>query len=141
GHAGLDRGELEAAGGLPRDEVEVRGLAADHTPERDDAYVPARLRQRHRGERELEGARYGHDDDRLARDAGLFERREGAVEELGRDLGVEPRDDEADGPTASDRAALEELVAVRDPEVAAGVLLDGGRLGWRLGGRFLDDVE
>ena len=64
-------GELNAARCLTGDEVEVRGLTADHAAERDHARVPARLRERHRGERQLEGSRNRHDRDRRSLDPSL----------------------------------------------------------------------
>ena len=72
--ARLDRRELQPRRGLARDVVEVRRLAADDRAERDDAGVAARLRERHRGERQLERARHRHDGDRVRRDPGLLER-------------------------------------------------------------------
>src|SRR4051794_21419236 len=58
-NARLQARELEPARRLARDELEVRRLAADDRAESDDARVAARLRQRHRGQRQLECARHG----------------------------------------------------------------------------------
>ncbi len=79
-HAGLERSELEAARRLARHVVEVRRLAADHAAERDHAGVAAGLRERHRGERELERAGNRHDHDRVARDTDLLELLERTLE-------------------------------------------------------------
>ena len=54
--AGLEGRELEAAGGLARDVVEVRRIPANDASERDDAREPARLGERGRGKWELESA-------------------------------------------------------------------------------------
>ena len=81
--ARLDRGELEARGGLARDVVEVRRVAADHAAERDDAGEPPRLRERHRRERQLEGARDGHHGDRALLDAARVELVERGLEQRG----------------------------------------------------------
>ena len=127
-HAGLERGELEARRGLAGDEVEVRRVAADHAAERDDAGVAARLRERHRRERQLERPRHRHDRDRVARDPGLLELRERAVEQPGRDGAVEAADDDPDRAARPLRLALEDAVAVRHGELALGVLVTRTRL-------------
>ena len=104
GHARLERGELEAARGLARDEVEVRRVAADDAAESDDAGVAAGLRERHRRERQLEGAGHRHDRDRIAGTPAALERAERALEQPVRDVAVEAGDDDADraaGPLGS----------------------------------------
>src|SRR5207253_6718532 len=59
--------------------------------ERDDARVAARLRERHRRERELEGARHRHDRDGILRDARAAELLERRLEQPRGDLAVEDR--------------------------------------------------
>src|SRR5206468_3359426 len=93
GNARLERRELQAARGLARDVVEMRRVAADDAAERDDAGEATRLRERRRGERQLECAGYDHDRDRLLPHAGVPELGERAVEQLCRDLSVESRHD------------------------------------------------
>src|SRR5215210_6435323 len=120
--AGLERGQLQARGGLAGDEVEVGSVAADDAAESDDAGVAARLRERHRGDRQLERARDGHDRDRVAADAGRIELRERALEQLRGDGAVEAADDDPDRTPAALGAALEDAVPVGDAELARGVL-------------------
>ena len=56
-------------------------------------------------------------------DAGRLELLERALEQPRRDRAVEPRDDDADGAPAAVGVALEHRVAVRDLELAGGVLV------------------
>ena len=126
GDAGLDRGELQPARRLARDVVEVRRVAADHAAERDDAGEAARLRERHRGERELERARHGHHGDRVARRRRGVELGERRLEQPRRHVAVEPRDDDADGAALAGGLALEHGVAGRHGELAGGMLHRGG---------------
>ena len=90
-------GQLEPARRLAGDVVEVRRLAADHGAERDDARVAARLRERHRRERQLERPGNGHDRDRLAAHARPLELVQRPGQQLARELTVEAPDDDADG--------------------------------------------
>ena len=83
GNAGLDRRELEPAGRLAGHVVEVRRLAADDAPERDDAGVAAGLGERHRRERQLERAGHGNDRDRVALDSRGIELLERPFEQPG----------------------------------------------------------
>ena len=117
GHAGLDRGELQAARGLARDVVEVRRLAAHDRAERDDAGVAARLRERHRRERQLERARNRHDRDGVTADPGRSSASSAGRAAPG-DLAVEARDDDGDRAPVAARLALEHGVAVGDVQVA-----------------------
>src|ERR1700674_5322494 len=73
GNAGLERRELQPRRRLAGDKVEMGRLAADHAAERDDARVPAGLREGHRRQRELERAGHRHDRDRLPFDPGPLE--------------------------------------------------------------------
>ena len=114
--------ELESGGRLAGDVVEVRRLAADHAAESDDAGVAARLRKRHRAERQLERARHGHHRDRLLCDPGLLELGERRREQPVHDLAVEARDDDADAATRVPRLALEQVDVVGNVEVARRVL-------------------
>ena len=70
--------------GLAGDVVEVRRLAADDAANGDHAGVPARPRQGHGAQRQLEGARDRDDVDAVALDARALQSRDGAVEEPGR---------------------------------------------------------
>src|SRR5262245_66566908 len=108
----------------------MRRLTADHGAEGDDAGVAARLRQGHRGEGELEGSGDRDHRDRLAPDARTLELVQGAREELTRQLAVEARDDDAHGAAVPRRLALDDAVAVRDPQFPGRVL--GHRRAWQL---------
>src|SRR5215211_201227 len=116
-YAGLDRRQLQPARRLARDVVEVRRLAADHAPERDNAGVLPGLRECDRRDRQLEGARDGDDRDRLALDAGLLELVQRALEQPARDSAVELGHDDADGLAAATLRAGEHLVAGRNLEL------------------------
>ena len=83
-HAGVARDLRDAARGLVRDEVEVRGLAADHGAEADDRVVAAARRQAPRHERDLERARHPRHVDGVLGDAVRGEPRQRALGELAR---------------------------------------------------------
>jgi hypothetical protein len=100
----------------------VRRVALDHAAEGDDAGVASRLRERHRGDRQLERARDGHHRDRVACDAGFLELRERAFEQPRGDGAVEAADDDADGAAAALRPAFEHAVPLGHAEVARRVL-------------------
>jgi hypothetical protein len=100
----------------------VRGLAADHAAERDEAREAPGLRERERGERKLERSGYRNDGHGLPRDARPFELFEGRREQAGRDLAVELRDEHGNAATPADRRTLEHLHAVWQVERALGVL-------------------
>ena len=123
---GLDRGQLKAARSLACDQVEMRRLTADHTAERDDARVPARLRESHRRQRKLEGSRDGHDHDRLARHADLLQLGERSLEQAIGDLAVVAADDDPDR-AAAVGASAESAVALGNTKLAFGVLVRGFR--------------
>ena len=75
----------------PATKSKCGGLAADDAAERDDAREAAGLRERERGERQLERPGHGHDGHGLARDTRPVELLEGRREQAGRDLAVELR--------------------------------------------------
>ena len=114
-------------------------LAADDAAERDDRDVPARLRERHRADRQLERARHRHDRDVLPFDPGAVELRERRLEQPVRDLAVEARDDDRDPLPRSLRRALDELDAYGNDERAGRVTGWLLRDGLRLGLGLLDD--
>ena len=106
----------------------MRRLAADDRAERDDAGVAARLRERHRGQGQLESTRHGQHRDPLVRDAGGLERLQRTPQEQVRDAAVEPGDDDADRAPLAERRAFEHRVAVGDVDLAPDVLdADVGR--------------
>jgi hypothetical protein len=138
GHAGLEARELQPAGGLARDVLEMRRLAADDGAESDDARIAARLRECHRGQRQLERAGHGDDRHGLPPDACPLELVQRAREQLARDPAVEARDNDPDRPPGAARIALDHAVAVRNAQLAARVL--GGRRARKLvllGGKLL----
>src|SRR3954453_15922845 len=67
--SGLEAGKLKPARRLARDVLEVRGLPANERAEGDDGGIAARLRQGHRGQRQLERAGQRGDRHGLAPDA------------------------------------------------------------------------
>jgi hypothetical protein len=121
-HAGVESGQLEAARGLGGDVVEVGRLAADHAAEGDHAGVAAGLRERHRGERELERAGDGDDGHRVAVDACLRKLVERGLQQPPRDLAVEPRDHHGDAAPGPIRLSGEHAIPLGNVEYSGRVL-------------------
>src|SRR5581483_4463499 len=136
-HARFERGQLQAGRGLAGDVLEVRRLAPDDAAERDDGDVPARLRERHGAERQLECTRHRHDGDVLPVDPRVRELGHGRVEQPVRDLAVEAREDDRDPLLRPLRRAGDEVDADGDVEPARRVSRE--LLGDRLRHRRLDD--
>ena len=88
-------------------------VAADHAAERDDAGEPAGLRERHRSDRQLEGARHGHHGDRVGPDAARAELVEGGLEQPAGDVAVEAADDDPDGTSPPLGLSLEDGIPGR----------------------------
>ena len=84
----------EPAGGLPRDELEVRGLAPDDGAERHEAGVAAGGRGGRGGDRQLIGAGHPHHVHGVARDAGLGATGERALQQAAGDRLVVAADDD-----------------------------------------------
>ncbi len=100
----------------------MRRLAPDDRAERDDAGIAPRLRERHRGERQLERARNGHHRHGVRLDAGLLGRLERSRKHAVRQAAVEARDDDRERPPVTGRRSLEDRVAVGNVDLAAHVL-------------------
>ena len=101
----------------------MRRLTANDATQSHHACEPARLRESHRRERQLEGTRNRHDRDRLAPHAGLVELPQRRLEQLVRDLAVEPRGDDGDATPCPVGLPFNDVDVVRDVELAVGVLL------------------
>src|SRR4051812_29119274 len=95
----------------------MRRLATDHAAEGDDAGKAARLRERHRAERQLERARHLHDRDRLTGHARELELVQRALEQPVGHLAVEAADDDTDRAAGPVGGAGEDAVAVRNREL------------------------
>src|SRR5439155_4722418 len=112
----------QAARGLGGDEVEVRRLSTDDATERDDAGVAARLRERHHRQRKLESSRHRDDGNVGTRDPVEQQLIERLPQEPGRDLAVEPADDDGNSAALTLGLAFDDLVAVWDLEAAGDML-------------------
>ena len=82
GHPGVERDAADAVGGHRAHVVEVRGAALDHHAHAHHAREAPGARERLRGLRQLEGARYPVHLHRVAAHRVIGERGEGAVEQL-----------------------------------------------------------
>jgi hypothetical protein len=101
----------------------VRRLPANDAAERDDTRVAARLRERHRRERQLECPGHGHDGDRLPADARRIELAERGIQEPVRDLAVVTRRHDCNAAPRAVGLALDDVDIVGNVELTGRMLL------------------
>ena len=109
GNPGRSPDLRDAASHLCRDQVEVRGLSADHGSEADQSVEPARLGQAARDERDLESAGHPRERHVLGDHAVMRQAAAGALHESrGHEL-VEPRGHDRDPSPRPERLAAEDV--------------------------------